>query len=167
MSEKAFPFYIKTFQHLKLLGRAMFMWIGLYAIMSFEKFPFQVFIYAGCVLFILDTLPNLIVHIQYWLKNRKAVLYINVEEKTILYKSSGYDITGNFQDIKCFSFYSIYGSERGFYSYGVYKYCKIDFHNGKSIIATVLMIPNVEITLQLLLKIQPERHKKFVFCFAK
>lgn len=137
------------------------MWLGLLAFCLLTKFVIQGFIFVGSFLFILDTLPTILLHIQYWSKNRKATFYIDTENKTLLYELPNLKIEGDFNEITSLLYYS--GAVKtGFQSYSEYRYCKIGLQNGKIIIVTILMISEIEKTLEILLKIKPESHKRFL-----
>ncbi len=159
-------FRISIGQQLKLLSRPAFLWIGLYAFCIIGKLNMDAFLFAGSFLFVLDTLPVIILHIQYWLKNRNAIFYIDFQKRKIIYEFKNSEISGYFEDIISFSSYTGFAPKYGFQSMEDYKYCKIELRNKEIIYLTILMIPDVQRTLETTLKIKPELHRKYM-CLIK
>lgn len=109
-------------------------------------------------LLVIDIIPTMIVHIQYWLKNRKAVLVINTAAKELIYQTPSEQLKYSFSDITLLQYYWNFGKGSGWNSFGMYRYYKIFLKDGTTIVITCLMINDIENTLETLLRMESEKH---------
>jgi hypothetical protein len=114
--------------------------------------------------FLIDTLPALILHIQYLVKNRKVELIIDRQNDLIVYKRISNTINFSFNDIDSVKYFVSYGRQTGVYSFAIYRYYKIILSNKTEFIVTCLMINDIENTLEMLLHRSAEKKHKFI-CF--
>jgi hypothetical protein len=133
---------------------------------SLSETPF----YFTCgFIFITDTIPALILHIQYLINNLGSELIIDTENRKLLYKkingNINNDIYYQFSDIKSLKYYASFGRSSGVNSFARYRYCKIFLVNKNEIVITCLMINDIENTLEKVLHIKPEKEFRF-YCFV-
>jgi hypothetical protein len=106
------------------------------------------YVYLGFIL--VDILPTLFVHIQYYQANKHAKLDIDTSLHRIRYVTAKKTLTYNFDDIE--SFVRMDSWRIGvWYSFADYSYYKITFTDKKEIIVTSLMIENIKYVLEPLL----------------
>ena len=168
MGNYIYKFKIETKQQLIILSPLIFFWILLIVIiLNFSKYPFSdiaAFIVFS-FFFLIDSLPTIIVHIQYLLKNRKSLLILNTETKELIFESQGKEkLAYSFNDIISLDYYRSYGKGSGWHAFGQYRYYKITFKDKTVIFITCLMINNIENTLEMLLRMQANKHARLV-CF--
>ncbi len=120
------------------------------------------FIITGILLFTIDTLPTIAVHLQYWKINHDALLEIDTQVCTITYTSPNQNSKYSFQDISTLHYYYSYVKNSGWHSFGVYRYYKIIFRDGKEIIITCLMMSNIDKILEDLLGIKAGKHGQLI-----
>jgi len=130
--------------------------------------PTPIYLYFFLVLFVLDLLPAIILHVQYFVKNSKSELIINRGTKTISYKSPRTSCIYYFDDLVALHCVASYGGGKntGYYSFGDYRFFKFIFKNEVEIVITCLMVNNIENTLESLLGIKAKKRFKF-YSFIK
>jgi hypothetical protein len=120
---------------------------------------------AVVILFsIIDTLPALIVFIQYWLKNRRSVLTIDTDKRNLLYETPAQQFAYSFDDISNLDYYRALGKGSGMHAFGEFRYYRLTFKDKTEIIVTCIMIGHIEYIFESLLGIKAERHAELV-CF--
>lgn len=119
------------------------------------------YIYIYLAVFLLDILPTLLVHCQYLIRNWGATLIINKDLETVKYISSSENLTYKFEDIDHLEHIASYGGG-GWYSFGQYRYFKIVFKDGKSVIVTCLMVKDIKLIFETLLGIKAVKKLKAV-----
>lgn len=112
--------------------------------------------------FLIDILPTIIVHTQYWLKNHKGIFTVNTETKQLEYKTPAKQLNYSFDDIVSLQYYRNLGKGSGWHSFGQYRYYKIIFKDKTEIVITCLMINDIENTMEVLLRIKAETHAKLL-----
>jgi hypothetical protein len=115
--------------------------------------------YIYLSLFLLDILPTLLVHIQYYQANKGAVLDIDRALHRISYVTAKEVIAYNFDDIESFVRMDSWGAG-AWYSFAEYRYYKIVFKDKKEIIVTSLMIKNIKYVLEPLLNISADKKRR-------
>jgi hypothetical protein len=120
------------------------------------------FIITICIFFVIDALPTLIAHFQYWMKNKGNEVIIDTQEKLIDFKSKKGEISYSFDQIKSVHYYCSYAFGSGWHSFGQYRYYKIIFEDGNQIFITCLMVNSIEKVIPMLLRINEEKHLKVV-----
>jgi hypothetical protein len=159
-----YKFHITHRQYLLLLVQPIIIYIGVIAATYwyYKTIPFFTLKVAILCIFCLDTLPALILHIQYFLANKSSLFVIDKVKRTILYKSSRMN-TGevSFNAIKSLEYHVSYGRSTGVYSFARYRYYKINLNNSDKFIITCLMINDIENTLPMLLEIKAEKELSF------
>lgn len=110
----------------------------------------------------IDFLPAIALHIQYLIKNWKATLTIDTGKRQLTYENNNVKFVYSLDDIKFLKYYRTYGKGSGFQSYGMYRYYKIIFADNNEINITCLMINQIENTLEILLKKEPEKYFKLL-----
>lgn len=126
-------------------------------------FGFSAPTYWVCLFIILiDVLPTVIVHGQYFLKNRKLEITFSSVEKDILINDDGKKLQYSFYDISKIVTVSSYGGGTGFYSFAEYRFSKIVFKDSYSLVLTCLLIDDFKISLSDGTPINEERKFKVV-----
>ncbi len=112
--------------------------------------------------FLLDILPTLVLHIQYYLKNRCSKLELDTGSNVIAYSSLIKNYEYPSAKIKSFDYYRAYGKGSGWNSFGRYRYYKIVFEDNTQIFITCLMVNDIENTLEDLLSLKAQKHFQFL-----
>ena len=125
-----YTFKITMKQQVSLLSQMIISWpILLILVLCFSKFTLRSNVWVFIILFFIDTLPTLILHLQYYLYNRCALLTVNSEIRILNYKTPKREINFSFDEIINLDYYRCYGKGSGWHSFGMYRYYKIEFIN--------------------------------------
>lgn len=120
------------------------------------------------IFYLLDALPALYLHVEYYLRNRGESYEISKNE-LVRYKN-GEQTYYNISDIDNIIVYmspSVYqGSNLHFLALETYHFARVKMKNGEEIILTCLLTPKVEIAIRKLTDIPYER-KKALFSTLK
>ena len=116
-------------------------------------------------IFIVNILPVLLIHIQYFLTNRNMLFKIDSSNNKIEYSQNGIIKKLDFSEINRLISFRSYGY-RSWYLFEAYEYLKIITNEGDEILITCLLIPDARDRFEGLLKIKAE--EKFrLLPFAK
>lgn len=96
------------------------------------------------IYFLVNILPAIILHVQYFNKNRRIVLTIDTDKKMFSISNADLGNSYNFSDINKVKFFGSYGKGTGFYSFGEYRYCELIMNDNSVFIITCLMVNNIE-----------------------
>jgi hypothetical protein len=165
MEKHLYRFEITLKQESILLGRALFTWVGLILSIKFilkKDINDMAAIFIFPFIFLFDTLPSIIVYVQYWIKNHGAVLILNTDSRELIYEKGGRQAKYFFTDITSLQYFRNLGKGSGWNAFGQYRYYKIIFNDKNEIYITCLMINDIENTLERLLRITAERHAKLL-----
>jgi len=124
------------------------------------------FMIVFALFFFIDTLPTIILHIQYWIKNGDAILVVDTESKQLTYEQFNKRLSYCFGDIDHLEYYRSYGKGSGWNSFGQYRFYKVIFRDNAQIIVTCLMINNIENTFEMLIRMNSTKHFK-VLCLVR
>lgn len=116
-------------------------------------------------IFIISILPVLLLHGQYFLKNRGMIFTINSTDKKIQYNKNGIIKELEFSDINRLISFRSYGY-RSWYLFEAYEYLKIITNERDEILVTCLLIPDAKSRFEDLLEIKAEEKFRFL-PFAK
>ncbi|MEO6837729.1 MAG: hypothetical protein ABI261_03355 [Ginsengibacter sp.] len=164
MKNSIYKYQINLKQQLILLTHVIFIFsafIG-FGIYLYWKNNLDNKAYISVFLFflVIDILPTIIIHIQYWIKNHGIIFIINTETKKLQYEGLYKIIEFSFDDISSLQYYPSLGKGSGWHSFGEYRYYKIIFKDKTEIVITCLMVNDIEDTLEMLLHLKAERHSK-------
>ncbi len=152
-------------QQIILLAHLLFIWValilGIVYILKSRLDNIAAF-YTFLFVFLTDTLPTIIVHTQYWLKNRNVILILNTGMKELVCKTPIKQFKYSFSDIISMDYYRNLGKGSGWNSFSMYRYYRIVFKDKTEVVITCLMINDIENTLEMLLRIKAERHSKLL-----
>ncbi len=162
---------ITSKQQLLLLTPAFVIYSFLGALYLFFlgfSLPTPIYLYAFLVLFVIDLLPAIILHIQYLAKNSKAELIIDKQTRIISYRSPSKSFIYSFDDVVALQCVASYGGGKntGYYSFGDYRFCKLNFNDDVEVVITCLMVNSIQTTLESLLGITAKK-KLTIFAFIK
>ena len=115
--------------------------------------------YTIIVIFFIDILPTIIVHIQYLLRNKGALFIVDTQNKTLEYRDKKSDLKYSFDDIDSLNYVASYGGGSRWYSFAEYRY-KIILHDRNEIIITCLMMNNIKYNFEPLFKIKCDEYCK-------
>jgi hypothetical protein len=112
------------------------------------------------ILFLLNILPVLILHLQYLVKGSHSVVIDSIN-KTVEFKKQSSTGKYSFEQIISVDYYATHGhiSKKGsslWYTFDPYRFYKITFNDNQVAYVTCLNIRNIENTLEPLLGIQAE-----------
>ncbi len=130
---------------------------GIYFYFFGFEFPPSFYTYILLFIILFDILPTILVHIQYLLENRSAILVIDKEARELKYNSPLRELKYSFDDIYTVQHFASYGGGTGVYSFGEYRYFKIIFKDKVEVIITCLMINNIKNTLTNLLGVAVDK----------
>ena len=153
-------FKITFRQQLLLLSRLVVFWFFFLLIGNYIlKFHFDAaFIYVIIFFLVLDTIPALILHIQYLTKNWNAVLTVDPNQRIVTYETTNKKVTYPFSQITHLDYYRGYGKGTGWHAFSEYRFYKITFADKSQIVVTCLMINRIEKTLERLLGKESKKH---------
>lgn len=120
------------------------------------------FLITISVFFLIDAAPTLIVHLQYWLKNKGCQLIIDTQSRIIHFERANNKNIYTFDQIKSLHYYHSYASGTGWHSFGQYRFYKLVFSDETEMIVTSLMMNNIEKIIPMLLRCNEEKHLKVV-----
>jgi hypothetical protein len=110
-------------------------------------------------------LPVLVLHIQFWVENRKMTLIIDKRQKQLLFQKKTFQHTYSYSDIECIEMYLAPARyfRNGFLNlpFDPYYYANIKLKNGGSHTVTCLMFDRQE-DIEQLKGVKIVRHKKFL-----
>ncbi|MCU7552584.1 hypothetical protein OCK74_25925 [Chitinophagaceae bacterium LB-8] len=134
--------------------------ISIGAFYFFESPNTTAILIGAAVVFVLNVLPVLILHIQYLFKGHNSVA-IDTQNRTIELQGSGSNKKYSLDDIASFDYYATHGhcSKRGsslWYTFDPYRFYKITFKDNHVAYITCLSINDIENTLEPLLGLQAE-----------
>ena len=159
-------FEITLKQQLKMLARTIiFPIIMLLFVWYYELFNVFVFIPLG-VLLVVDTLPSILLHINYYKANEGATLIIDQNHKVLIYKSKEKFFETSLSNISCMclTLSTVYNTGR--HSFGQYRYCKVVLIDRTEIVISCLMVNDLENNLKNLLNVEPLIDRKLL-CFIR
>jgi hypothetical protein len=164
-------FRITFKQQLVVLFRAIIIYFLLGSLIyirggnSFNTETKETLLYAAIVIFISDTLPAVILHIQYYFRNKHLELELNGRAETFVLKFKGEEIINeSFVNISCFQYYQSYLFMNGRYSFGEYSFVRFIFKNKKEAVITCLMVDDIRSTLELIIKMKAVKESRLA-CF--
>lgn len=158
-------FQITLKQQLLLLSQSIILWLcivaGCFFILKINLSD-KAFIYIAIFIFIIDTLPTIILHVQYWVKNHNVIFILNTEKKDLSYERSKKKLTYSYLDIRSLIYFRNLGKGSGWNSFAQYRYYKIIVKDNTEIIITCLMINDIENTIPMLLGMKAEWQAKLL-----
>jgi len=139
--------------HIKVLELLIFLTVGLYAFIFYEE-HYNEFAHPGIefdifILWVINLIPVLYLHIEYYVFNRRTEIEIDSWKKEFVYRDKAGTIeTYNFDDFSKIVVYMPphFHSKRMFIRipFDTYHYSKIYTKSGKEIIITCLMARKVQ-----------------------
>ncbi|WP_379014620.1 hypothetical protein [Parasediminibacterium paludis] len=158
-------FKITLKQQLRLLANAFIVpFLLTIFVLYFNLITFFIII-PFLVFFIIDTLPTILLHINYFRENKNCILIIDKEKGVLSFNKKGKDTINKISDISCLCTIKSTVYNSGKHSFGQYRFCKIVFVDSTEITVTCLMVYDIENTLKYLLDVQPINRSK-LFCFV-
>lgn len=148
--------------HFVALFSLLFLLILIIAILTWLNFDKPaVVIFA--IFFVIDLIPTLYLHIEYYLKNKDEEYEVQFDE-LIRYKngeSESYKVS-DIEIIKVYLSPALYrGSNLHFLGIEAYHYARVYLKSGEELIITCLLTPNVEKALRGLRGVKIERKRQF------
>jgi len=121
-----------------------------------------IFISVGSFFLVIDIIPTILVHCQYYFKNVKSELTLDFDSQTLMYKQGITSVQLNFSEIYSLVRIASYGKNTGWYSFENYRHYRIKSRKAPDLIITCLMINKIEKNLELALNIKAERKYRVV-----
>ena len=128
------------------------------------SFP-EPYIYVFIFIFVTDILPTLMLHVQYWLANKGAVLTVSREFNRLTYSDRFQSLTYGLDEIAGLLHVASYGGG-SWYSFSEYRYFRIIFRDGKEIVITSLMVKDMKFLFEMLLGLKANK-KLRVYAFIR
>ncbi len=104
-----------------------------------------------CVYFMLDVLPTVILHLQYFKNGSKKQFIISKERQTVIVQHDTIERIYRYADLERIEYYGSYGGGSGWYSFGEYCFYKLSFKDGYEANLSCMMVKNIKFTLEPLL----------------
>ena len=116
----------------------------------------MVFVQLSTVVFLLFFIPQLILHINYYTKNKHDIFFYDPVGQRITINHKGESASFSFSDIQSidrFKSYPLAENRMQWFPWDSYNYSIIRLKNGQEFIVTSLLVPNMD------LPIEPEKIK--------
>ncbi|MDE3235261.1 MAG: hypothetical protein KGO81_04840 [Bacteroidota bacterium] len=114
---------------------------------------------------LIDTLPTILVHLNYLKHNGNLVLKINPKKKSLIYITTHDSFEYKFDDILLIEYIRSSTFHSGKFSFGQYRYCRFLFKDKKRLVITSLMIKNIDQIFEDLFGRKIECSGKKILCF--
>lgn len=151
---------VSIIQQLLLLFHLVLVYTVLFSVYYYffnTIIPYGFYIYVFLFLFLCDILSTLTLHLQYYIRNKGAVLTINSEQQIISYGKNNYSESFSFSDIESIERVSSYAFGSYWYSFDEYRYYQVYLKNKIRLIITCMMINNIEENFERRLQIRPQK----------
>ena len=102
---------------------------------------------AYLIFFLLDACPTLFLHFQYLAANRGTVLLIRPEQRTVSYTRGADHFERSFDELDSILYVTGFGNG-AWYSFSEYRYCKLLFKDGRSVVITCLMVKDIKYVME-------------------
>lgn len=129
--------------------------IFLFWYLGYELSVGMIMVWLG--IFVIDLLPAIVLHINYFINDLGSELTIDRGAGTLFYRNSKNNRLFNLADaVELNHVVSIGGASTytGWYAFGDYSFCEIQLRNGEKLIITCLMVNHIKQTLEILLKMK-------------
>ncbi len=127
------------------LWQALLLMLFTFSFTLFLSDSLTVIIGTTAFIFLLDTLPTLIVHVQYLANNWHATLTIDRNQNKISYSTKEFEKQYSFESIEKITRLSCYNQSAPSHSFGDYFYYKIFLKDENPLIITCLLADDLEI----------------------
>lgn len=145
-------------QQINLLAPMLLKNLAVVALMIIVRLGEFATVLTLLIVFLIDILPTLIIHIQYLTKNWKNTLTIDRRNRVISLERDAKINRQSLEDITAVNRYLSYVRSTGWHSFGPYRYYKINFKDGTEYIITCLMIEDIESNLGEILPFASDDH---------
>lgn len=133
--------YLRHFLLLvRVFGIYLFLW--LYVGVFKNDLGINALLITSIIIFILDTLPAIIVHLQYLAHEYKVKIEISEQEKKLFYFNKGQIKIYDLKELTKLESYLSYAGGSGVNAWSEYEFYRISFLNGEQLIVTNLRTPN-------------------------
>ena len=156
-------YYIKVTNHLKALRSLFFVALIMVGILFWLKFDIPAVVIFG-IFFLLDAIPAIYLHLEYWSQNRMEEYEIN-EGEIIQYKN-GTKVKYTANEIEKITLYKSASMDKGgipFLAIESYFYIRILLKSGNELIITRLITDQLDMLVKQLKSVTFQR-KKRLFC---
>ncbi len=153
----------KLFNHLYALFSLFIVFLIFLIILIWQKFNNDALLILS-IIFVIDALPALYLHIEYWLENYGNEYEILPDR--IIFNKRGRITTYLVKDIKEIFIYKSASIDKGgipFAAFESYYYARIITKSGEELIITCLLTPKVEEVVRQLRGVPIIRKKRFFF----
>lgn len=154
-SKGMFIYKICFENHLKnawtiLIYLSIFLILPIYMINRFESGEILVFIQLSFLGFLLFFVPQLILHTNYYMKNKGDIFFYDPVGQRITIKRKGESVSFSFSDIeliKRFKSYPLAENRMQWFPWDNYNYSVIRLKGGQEFIVTSLLVPDLDLPI--------------------
>ena len=111
-----------------------------------ENFDFSFFLMIS-IFFLIDVLPTLIIHIQYYCFSKDIEITVDLLNKTVEYNKKEDRFIIGFAEVTEINYYVAFVKPTGAHSFGEYRYIELVVPNTQNILITCLMNENIELRI--------------------
>jgi hypothetical protein len=140
----------------KVLAVAVLMIVANYSL------SWPIFLVLFVFFFLIDILPTLIVHVQYFFRDRATVISVNMFEKSICFYNRDKSYIHFFADVISVNYYTSFLHSSGRHSFGEYRYYKITFKDKSEFIVTSVLINDIENNIGKLFPVKAETYQRLI-----
>lgn len=154
-SKGMFTYKISFEHHLKnawmiLIYLSIFSILPIYMINRFGTNDALIFIQLSILGFLLFFLPQLILHINYYMRNKRDIFFYDPVGQRITINHKGESASFSFSDIeliKQFKSYPLAEDRMQWFPWDNYNYSIVRLKNGQEFIITSLLVPNMDLPI--------------------
>lgn len=133
-----------------LIYLVIFSVLPIYMINRFGSEDILVFVQLSVVVFLVFFIPQLILHINYFMRNKGDVFFYDPTGQKITLNHKGESVSFSFRDIelvKRFKSYPLAENRMQWFPWDSYNYSVIRLKGGQEFIVTSLLVPNMDLPI--------------------
>lgn len=151
-----FTYKISLDHHFKnawtiLIYLLIFSALPIYMINRFGSDDMLVFVQLSVLVFLLFFIPQLILHINYYMRNKGDIFFYDPTGQKITINHKGESVSFSFRDIeliKRFKSYPLSENRMQWFPWDSYNYSIIRLKGGREFIVTSLLVPNMDLPIE-------------------
>lgn len=157
---------ISLIRQILLLCRISLLYVGAYLYFKITgiKLTNESVVFGIIFIFVIDTLPALLVHFQYLIHEVDVDISVNEQTSMLVYRKKKETKEWSLDTITKLESYYSYGAGTGWYSMAEYEFYRITFSDNQEIIVTNIRSPNFEKVIKSHTSLTPEKKMRLI-CF--
>ena len=134
-----------------LIYLLIFSALPIYMINRFGSDDMLVFVQLSVLVFLLFFIPQFILHINYYMRNKGDIFFYDPAGQKIIINHKGESVSFSFRDIeliKRFKSYPLSENRMQWFPWDSYNYSIIRLKGGQEFIVTSLLVPNMDLPIE-------------------